>query len=151
MPVKSFRGRVADGQYDTLHLHTNNGSMGYRIKKFEIVTSAPSTTSEHICQIWSIEGSAVTGAAAATVDFSDNTLLGTALWSNDSSAQTYSDDFHVIFDNVIFNQDIYVSNQTITGSNECNYHIELEQVRLDLSENTVATLKDIRNIEAQRV
>ena len=28
-----------------------------------------------------------------------------------------------------------------------NYYIELEQMKLDLSENTVATLKDIRNIE----
>ena len=28
-----------------------------------------------------------------------------------------------------------------------NYYIELEQVKLALDENTVATLKDIRNIE----
>jgi len=30
-----------------------------------------------------------------------------------------------------------------------NYYIELEQVKLDLNENTVATLKDIRNIASQ--
>jgi len=150
MPIKSFRGKIADGVVDTISLHTNDGSVGYRIVKFEIVTSAPTTTSEHLCQVWTVQSSAVTGAALATIDFSDNTLLATALWSNDSSAQTYSDDFHVIFDNVTFNQDIFVSNQTINGSNDCNYHIELEQVKLDLNQNTVATLKDIRNIDSSQ-
>ena len=146
MTIKSFRGKIADGIVDTISLHTNNGSVGYKIVKFEIVTSAPSTSSEHLCQVWSVKSSATTGAASSTIDFSDNTLLAIALWSNDSSAQTYSDDFHVVFDNMVFNQDIYVTNQTINGSNECNYHLELEQVKLALDENTVATLKDIRNI-----
>jgi len=146
--IKSFRGKIVDGGVDTIVLHTNNGAMGYRIVKFEIVTSVPSTSSEHLCQVWSVLSSATAGSAASTIDFSDNTLLACALWSNDSSAQTNSEDLHVIFDNIIFNQDIYVSNQTINGSNECNYHIELEQVKLDLSENTVATLKDIRNVTA---
>ena len=30
----------------------------------------------------------------------------------------------------------------------CNYYIELEQVKLDTNANTVATLKDIRNVTA---
>jgi hypothetical protein len=149
MPIKSFRGKLADGAVETIPLHTNNGSTGYRIVKFEIVTDAPSVTSEHLCQIWSTESSAEAGKTASTIDFSDNTLLAVALWSNDSSAQTYSDDFHVVFDNMTFNQDIYVTNQTINGSNGCNYHIELEQIKLSLDENTVATLKDIRNIVGQ--
>jgi len=29
----------------------------------------------------------------------------------------------------------------------CNYYLELEQFKLDLNENTVATLKNIRNIK----
>ena len=149
MPIKSFRGKIADGAVDTISLHTNDGSVGYRIVKFEIVTSAPSATSEHLCQVWTVESSAEAAKGLNTIDFSNNTLLACALWSNDSSAQTNSEDLHVIFDNVIFNQDIFVSNQTINGTNECNYHIELEQVKLDLNENTVATLKDIRNIASQ--
>ena len=44
---------------------------------------------------------------------------------------------------MIFNQDIYVTNY---GSGAMNYYIELEQIKLDLNENTVATLKDIRNL-----
>ena len=146
MPIKSFRGIISDGQVDTISLHTNDGSTGYKITKFEIVTSAPTVSSEHLCQVWTVKSNATTGAALSTIDFSDPTLIAVALWSNDSSAQTYSDDFHVIFDNRVFNQDIYVSNQTITGSNKCNYHLELEQVKLSTNESTVATLKDIRNI-----
>ena len=56
----------------------------------------------------------------------------------------------IIFDKEIFNQDIYITSKTITGSDEANYYIELEQVKLDLNENTVATLKDIRNITAEQ-
>jgi len=52
----------------------------------------------------------------------------------------------IIFDKEIFNQDIYITHTEAAGSAlACNYYIELEQVKLDLSENTVATLKDIRN------
>ena len=37
----------------------------------------------------------------------------------------------------------------ISGTQQkMNYYIELEQVSLDLTENTVATLKDIRNIKS---
>ena len=48
-----------------------------------------------------------------------------------------------------FNQDIYVTHTDVLGAGACNYYIELEQFKLDLSENTVATLKDIRNIKSQ--
>jgi len=42
-----------------------------------------------------------------------------------------------------FNQDVYV---TAATDESINYYIEMEQVKLALDENTVATLKDIRNI-----
>ena len=45
-----------------------------------------------------------------------------------------------------FNQDIYI---TCKSSGNMNYYMELEQIKLDLNENTVATLKDIRNIKSQ--
>ena len=57
----------------------------------------------------------------------------------------------VVFDNEIFNQDIYITHTDAHATGECNYYIELEQIKLDLNENTVATLKDIRNIEASSV
>ena len=44
-----------------------------------------------------------------------------------------------------FNQDIYITLRCHNAAADVNYYIELEQVKLDLNENTVATLKDIRN------
>ena len=41
---------------------------------------------------------------------------------------------------------MYITHSEVNGSAACNYYIELEQVKLDLGQNTVATLKDIRNI-----
>ena len=37
MPIKTFRGKLADDTQDTINLHTNNGLVGYRIKKFQLV------------------------------------------------------------------------------------------------------------------
>ena len=83
--------------------------------------------------------------AITSADFADNTLLGSALMFNG----TYEIQQTVVFDNEIFNQDIYITNSDSIGNNAMNYYIELEQIKLDLNENTVATLKDIRNIESQ--
>ena len=52
----------------------------------------------------------------------------------------------VIFDDDVFNQDIYITHVETVGTEPCSYYIKLEQVKLSLDENTVATLKDIRNV-----
>ena len=146
MVVKSFRGKLADGGIDTVALHTNNGSTGYRIVKFEIMTEEPygSGSGEHIMQIFKIPQT----TATANVDFSDNTLIATAITNNSTSGYQYATVPSVIFDNEIFNQDIYVTHTDNASALSCNYYIELEQVKLSLDENTVATLKDIRNIKS---
>jgi len=145
MPIKTFRGLIADATIDTISLHTNDGSIGYRIKKFQLFPSDPTADNENIVQIYSVPQT-TTGTA---VDFADQTLLGVAMWSNSSTSYLYSDDGIVIFDNMVFNQDIFVSHRSSQGGKAINYYIELEQVKLDLNENTVATLKDIRNIASQ--
>jgi len=141
--IKTFRGLIVDGGQDTIVLHTNDGSTGYRIVKFQIMGVNPGaggSTQESVVQIWKVEQTTVTGE----IDFSNNVLLGVAvLMQNDSSAYQFSTD--VIFDKEIFNQDIYITHKDQDVSISCNYYLELEQVKLDLSENTVATLKDIRN------
>ena len=48
-----------------------------------------------------------------------------------------------------FNQDIYVTMKDSSTGESCNYYIELEQMKLNLDEQTVATLKDIRNVGAE--
>ena len=149
MPIKSFRGLIADGAQDTIVLHTNDGSTGYRIVKLKIITNTPGASAdEQTISIWKVKQASVS-ATANDVDFSNNELLAVAYWAGASSsgspfAQT------IIFDNEIFNQDIYVTlNNVAAGTiTPCNYYIELEQVKLNLGENTVATLKDIRNVTA---
>ena len=78
MPTKSFRGKIADTDVDTISLHTNTGATGYRITKFQIIPEDPGANNgEHTVQIFKIpQASPFT---ATTVDFSDNTLLGLSL------------------------------------------------------------------------
>ena len=144
MPIKSFRGKIAHDTVETIALSTNNGSTGYKIKKLQIFPEKPTSTStEAMFKVFSI----VQTSAGVDVDFSDNTLLAMAYYSASSSSENQPDDMTIVFDNITFNQDIYLTMRNVqSGNNSINYHIELEQVKLSLDENTVATLKDIRNI-----
>jgi len=146
MPIKSFRGLMLDGTQDTISLHTNTGTTGYRIIKMQIIGEDPGNTNvEATIKVYSILQTAVDGK----IDFSDNTLLAAGHHAKSTSVSGAITDI-VVFDNMTFNQDIYVTCDTgSTTGVKCNYHIELEQVSLDLNENTMATLKDIRNIASQ--
>jgi len=140
--IKTFRGLLPHGDQDTIVLHTNNGEMGYRIVKFQVMSNAPGTLShEGVMKIYKVAQTAVDGV----VDFNDNKLLAASFATALVSSFTYHD--VILFDQEIFNQDIYVTNFDASGNTvPFNYYIELEQVKLDLSESTVATLKDIRNV-----
>jgi hypothetical protein len=144
MPIKSFRGQVDDGDILKVSLSTTDGSIGYRIVKFQCML-AGFENAEMVVKIYSVNQT----TTSHTIDFNDQTLLAAALISGSASAEAYPEDQTIIFDNVIFNQDIYITGDKNSTANLVNWHIELEQVKLDLTENTVATLKDIRNIESQ--
>jgi len=148
MSIKTFRGLLAHGLQETIHLHTNDGSTGYKIKKFQLIYEAPGKDPqdvEFIGKIYKTEQTTIDGL----IDFSDQRLLGVVFYQsgNTSTEQAAST---IIFDSETFNQDIYVTmhENAAGGSLRANWYIELEQVKLDLNENTVATLKDIRNITA---
>jgi len=146
MTIKTFRGLMQDGAQDTIVLHTNDGSIGYRVVKFQLMPNEPGEDQhESTVMIWKVPQTAVTN----TVDFSNQTLLAVSIWQS-GNAPGGSDALWVphtsIFDREIFNQDIYITHSETDGSNPINYYIELEQIKLDLNENTVATLKDIRNL-----
>tara|TARA_R100000654_G_scaffold10994_1_gene23997 strand:+ start:465 stop:908 length:444 start_codon:yes stop_codon:yes gene_type:complete len=144
MPIKSFRGKITDGGIDTVVLHTNTGSTGYKITKFELMHAEPGEQhAEHTMKIYSIPQT----SADNTIDFSDNTLLASA-YLIDNEDRAYPVSTAVVFDNMVFNQDIYITHVDTGGSQPCNYYIELEQIKLALDENTVATLKDIRNFKS---
>jgi hypothetical protein len=144
MPIKTFRGLIKDQGQDTINLHTPDGSMGYRIVKFQIFFTAPGSDSQDsVVQIWKSEQAAV--PATPDIDFSDQNLLAVGQLVQAASVLYQTTTGPIIFDREIFNQDIYVTHIDSESAYPCNYYIELEQVRLDLNENTVATLKDIRN------
>jgi len=148
MPIKSFRAQITDGSIDTIALSTRNGSIGYKIKKFNIISKSPGASSEEdIVKIYSIPQT--TASVDANIDFNDQTLLAVAFSGVNAGAWYASK--NIIFDNMVFNQDIYITFKKDAGNSPVNYYIELEQIKLDLNENTVATLKDIRNIEASSV
>ena len=144
MPIKTFRGLMDDGAIDVITLHTNNGSTGYRIKKLQVIPYSPSDKApEAILKIYSVTQSLPT---TAKIDLSDQTLLAAAFYNQDASAANIASEV-IIVDNMTFNQDIYITyiDDNTGSAAKMNYYIELEQVKLDLNENTVATLKDIRN------
>ena len=142
--IKTFRGKIADGGQDTIRLSTNDGLTGYKIKKFELFPTAAGVTSqESVMKLFTYEQDTVTG----TVDFDDVTLLGAAFLRSPASIGTasgYTSAIITVFDNVTFNQDIFITHDENAGSAACNYYLELEQTKLDLGEATVATLKDMR-------
>jgi len=140
--IKTFRGTMADQTQDTIVLHTNDGSVGYRIVKLQMIPKeAGGADIEGTLKVYKVSQTTID----RTIDFSDDTLLGGGFSSyrdNSFFNEVY------IFDNEIFNQDIYITYFDSSTGQPMNYYLELEQVKLDLSENTVATLKNIRNLEA---
>ena len=149
MPIKSFRGLIKNETVQTISLHTNNGAIGYKIKKIQLYPNKPGD--EHYLsavKIFSVPqpDPAVTPPTEVT-DFSDQTLLAAAFFQ-DNLDKAYPADLDVVFDNVIFNQDIFITHKQKSGTASINYYIELEQIKLDLTDNTMATLKDIKNIES---
>jgi len=144
MPIKSFRGKIADATVDTISLHTNTGSQGYRMTKFVLMPTDTDADQQITVQIYTIPQ---LGTPSADIDFSDNTLIAAGVYNQKGDSRLYPDNMQVVFDNMVFNQDIYVTCQSVFG-NSVNYYIELEQMPLSLDENTVATLKDIRNIKS---
>lgn len=140
MTVKTFRGLLADGATQEINLKTNTGKIGYRIVKFQIIPNQPGTEStEAVVKIYKVPQT----AATATIEFNDNTLLAAGFFRSNASA-AFATDVVVLFDNEIFNQDIYITSQDLEN-NPMNYYIELEQVKLNDNESTMATLQSIRS------
>ena len=144
MTLKTFRGKITSETTETIVLHTNNGAIGYRIKKFEIIVSNPFVAqSKGVVKIYTVPQA----SEDALVDFSDNTLIAVSTYHDQPVAEDMSASKTIIFDNAVFNQDIYLTAKDVGVQqvSEFSYQLELETVKLDLNENTVATLKDIRN------
>ena len=148
--IKSFRGKLASGSSDVIRLSTNNGLTGYKIKKVETISTDPGAyDEENIFKLFSVEELDATGVPVINgqLDFNSPTLLG-AVFFQTGTAATKTASTVIVFDNVVINQDLHITAIDVGGSTRAiNYYIELEQVKLDLNEATVATLKDMRGRE----
>jgi len=142
--IKTFRGLMGDGAIDTILLGTNTGSTGYRIVKMDLISSDPmDTATKAIVKIYKIAQTVVTN----TIDFSDQTLLAAGYFTANNTTGSNTVNESIIFDTEVFNQDIYITHDSGGSTQLMNYYIELEEVKLNLDESTVATLKDVRNKE----
>ena len=140
---KSFKGRIANAGTETIRLSTNNGLIGYKIIKFQLMPVTPHNTPyENIVQVFTIKPD----SASSTMDFTNPTLLA-AGYTTGSSSTSNSEDMLTIFDAMKFNQDIFITNSAPDTATEINYYLELEQVKLSVDEAAVATLKDMRGRE----
>ncbi len=143
--IITFKGKLAMGTQDRLHLATSDGLTGYRVNKFQIISNTPGVgTSEFVAQIFTTDQ---TGSIGASVDFNNTDLLAVAHLENVNTASAlHSNNLQVIFDRETVNQDIFISIDDGTGNTvECNYYLELEQFKLDLNSSTYHTLKSIRS------
>ena len=139
--IKTFRGLLASGGQDQIRLSTIKGTVGYQIVKFELLPNAPGTVSqESIAKVYSDEQTTVD----AVIDFSDNTLLAAVFYSD--GADNYPGATVIILDNMVFNQDIYITHSDVAGgASPCNYYIELEVIPLTDQGAEYTTIKDLRS------
>ena len=140
--IKTFRGMLADGGQDRIRLQTIKGKVGYRIVKFELMGKTPGNAGqESVIKIYKEFQSTID----AIVNFTDSALLAAGLYHKSANI-LYPLSESVIFDNEIFNQDIYVTHTETDGAQSCNYYIELEVIPLDDAGAEYTTLKDFRQV-----
>lgn len=147
--IKTFRGILADGGQEKINLKTLKGEIGYRIVKLALFPKQPGHTVnyESVVQIFTVEQTSVP-ASGATVDFSNHELLAAAYYQ-DNNNEAYPSALDVVFDKMVFNQDIFVTHTDNASGGFINYYIELEQVTLNENETTMATLQSLRTIAAR--
>jgi len=147
MVVKTFRGLLADGGQNRIRLSTLKGKVGYRIVKFQLYPDQAGAVSyESTVQVWKTV-QAAPSTSAVTVDFTDSDLLGAAYYGQYSTISSAQQALTVVFDNEIFNQDIYITHTNVEGSgaaNSMNYYLELEVIPLDDKGAEYTTVKDLR-------
>ena len=136
MTIKTFRGKLEDGEQDQIYLQGGDPAQGYKVVKFEVIGPDGNTNIEAVLQIYLVQQA----AAATTINFGDDTLLAAAIY-NDVTDPHYLAGTHVVFDNIVFNQDIYITSKCHDNVGAMNYYIELKQVTMPGAEQAVVNFK----------
>ena len=144
MSIKTFKGLLPDNGKARIRLSTKDGLIGYNLKKLQLFANAPGATSfELVAKVFTVDPPATN----AIINFDDPTLIAACYYADSSSVGSTEANQTVVIDNVKFNQDIFITLVDVNSTASGNYYIELEQVKLDITESTVATLKDMRGRE----
>tara|TARA_R100000781_G_C4063298_1_gene121817 strand:- start:397 stop:858 length:462 start_codon:yes stop_codon:yes gene_type:complete len=148
----SYKGKIPVGEQERINLSTIDGKTGYKITKFQIISTLPGDsgggapgTYEYIAQIFKKDQ---TGKISTTIDFTNSELLAAIYYQDSASAGDNQADT-IIFDNEKFNQDIFITlTDAASGTTPANYYLELEAMDLSDLEATMLTLKNIRTINS---
>ena len=139
--IKTFRGILPDNTQNRIRLSTKKGKIGYRIVKFQVIAyDMPGTAMESVCSVFKVKQ---TGTMPLIIDFADGNLLATAYFSGGASTSISLDEV-IIFDQEVFNQDIYITHNDAQNAGALNYYLELEVMTLSDNAAAVSTLRDIR-------
>ena len=143
--IKTFKGQLAIGEQEKIHLSSNDGLTAYRLRNFQIISSTPgASTYELVGKIYLTDQ---TGNITQTANLSDTDLIAVAFQSFNSSTSSPGYLEPVIFDKETFNQDIFVYIVDVSGNTvPASFYIELEQFKIDINSSTYHTLKNIRSI-----
>jgi hypothetical protein len=142
----SYKGKLAMGTEDRIRLRTLKGKVGYKISKFQIISTTPGAGDyEYVAKITKVPDPNI----GTTIDFTDADLIGIVYYKGKVSANEPANTDTIIFDNEKFNQDIFVNITDADGGTiPCNYYIELEAMALSDLESTMLTLKSLRTVSS---
>jgi hypothetical protein len=137
--IKSFRGMLANETQQRIHIAGGKDDIGYRIHKFVIMPNQSQNDYEITAKIYANK-QALPLVHGNQVDFNQDNLLAAAFTGLASGA--YAGAKTVVFDNEVFNQDIFIQSVDSAGSPQSlNYYLELEEVKMSNPEAAVVNYK----------
>jgi len=141
--MHSFRGLLADGAQERIRIQGSVGSIAWRIIKFNLMLKTYTGNDRiHGVSIWREEQSSVS-TSTVSINFDDDELLAAAVASWDTTQPQLSAQA-IIFDNQLFIRNIWITHTEESGGGECNYYLELEEVKLSaagMAQLSVATAR----------
>jgi len=145
--VHSFKGLLGDGGQDEISLERQNLNLAYRIVKFQIQLSQPGAdTSDALSWIavWKEEQTSIS-STTISIDFDNPDLLASGLIAWDNS-QVIESGTTLIFSNILFSRNIYITHTNSAGATAGNYYLELEEVPVG-----AATLMQLKLATARKL
>ena len=142
----SYKGTLAPGTQEKIRLKTLKGKTGYKITKFQLISTLPGTTNiEYVGKITKITENSIIG----DVQLTDSNIMAVCYYVDNNSSAVVPNQT-IITDNEITNQDIFVNISDVAGGSvECNYYIELESMDINDLQATQLTLQNTKSLLSQ--